>query len=214
MLTHLRRNLTQHNNSNWASFLQQRHSHQRVHRTINVKLLEDIPGVGARGSIQSVAPGRMRHVFYPQKQASYIIADANRRLPLRQKDEPFSTQEAVNFADLKARLRALDKITFQRSIASSKMSKSNGQLIEEPITMEDIAQRLNDNHNLTLLPPFVHLSLQESPKVNSIRTTGICNVLVHLQTGDILTVKVIVEPPETRDNDEVQHPELISAAIP
>lgn len=66
-----------------------RFKHQNAHRTIPVKLLQDIPGVGEKCisyefkplafssnfekvSIQPVAPGRMRHVFYPSKQAAYI----------------------------------------------------------------------------------------------------------------------------------------------
>lgn len=76
----------------FRSSFQKRYKHQNAHRTIAVKLLEDIPGVGERcmscvsmletschaqtnskkASIQSVAPGRMRHVFYPRKQAAYI----------------------------------------------------------------------------------------------------------------------------------------------
>ncbi|MCJ1444269.1 MAG: hypothetical protein MMC23_004770 [Stictis urceolatum] len=65
--------------------------------TVHVKLLHDIPGYGV---ILSVAPGRMRNVWYPGRKAQYVTAadlEPQRNL-MAERDSGFMAEESDSIA--------------------------------------------------------------------------------------------------------------------
>lgn len=173
------------------AFRQTRHKHQNAHRTIAVKLLEDIPGVGEKSSIQSVAPGRMRHVFYPRKQAAYITErprkDASTKLP---------QQPRTELSDIRDRLSSLEPLVFQRAIyiSSNTSIVAESHKLKGPVTSHDVIQRLGRRIGIDIAPLSAGIDFRNSAATDRVDSTGEYHVLVHLSTGDIFPVKVLIEP--------------------
>ncbi|KAF8580144.1 hypothetical protein K439DRAFT_1620056 [Ramaria rubella] len=183
--------------------IQLRLRHQPPHRTINVRLLDEIPGIGSTGSIQSVPPGRMRSVFYPQKKAAYLLKGLTSRLPhlkaTRSGDPLPSREEDVDFEIIKSRLQALAPLMFYRPLLgsfghSSTPTLAERQVINGCVTLHDIRQLLKETHNLPLVAPHVTLSFQDASLGEQIRLTGSFIILAHLRPGDTITFEVHVEP--------------------
>ncbi|KAF8531269.1 hypothetical protein JB92DRAFT_2825215 [Gautieria morchelliformis] len=199
----------------------QRFRHQPPNRTIKVQLLADVERLGRLGSIQSVAPGRMRSVLHPQRKAVYLLKNATPQLPSIVDQGPsvtLSSQGEVDFANLKRRLEALVPLVFHRSLTISAGSSKiplpsvNAQAIHGSVTLEDIAQRLKDTYHLALVPPDAVLTFQEKNLRDKIRKTGSYVVLVHLRTGDIVSLTVLVEP-EVAPKNQAQLPRSDGIAV-
>jgi len=62
------------------------------------------------------------------------------------------------------------------------------------VTLHDIARRLGNNHNLSLVPPDALLSLQKEGLKDKLKFTGMFTVLVQLRTREVIPLKVLVEP--------------------
>jgi hypothetical protein len=111
-----------------------------------------------------------------------------------------SSQEEVDFANMKSRLEVLIPLVFHRPLTISAgrsktpLPSAYGQAIHGSVAIQDIAQRLKETYDLALVPPDAVLTFQEKNMREKIRKTGSYVVLVHLRTGDIVSLTVLVEP--------------------
>lgn len=180
-----------------AAAQQHRHKHQKAHRMVDVKLLENIPGVGMKGSIQSVAPGRMRHVFYPQKAAAYILQDGATSRPKPKRTNPRNT----DVVKIRSQLQSLGTIVFQRIVSASNngldaSSSSNVRNIVTPVGASDVLWYFEAKHGISLReePVYADVQFEDNLPNDRIDTTGTFPVTLHLSTNDIFKINVVVEP--------------------
>jgi hypothetical protein len=140
-----------------------------------------------------------------------------------------SKDEVDNFADMKRRLEALAPLVFHRRLRtmhrhSPAPSSAKGLPIYGSVTLHDIARRLSENHNLSLVPPDALLSLREAGMKDKLKFIGMFTVLVHLRTGDVISLKVLLEPVvDSKDQDKRQsqgsilpdsNPQIVEARAP
>ncbi|KAG9022950.1 hypothetical protein FRB95_013929 [Tulasnella sp. JGI-2019a] len=124
----LRTTNTLGNGTSCVSLTQRRHKH--VHRTIQIQLKADIPGLGKYGSIQKVGPGRMRNSLYPQGLANYVLKGVAPKLmeprpidasTLERAAEPVNTPE-IDYAGLRTELEQIRRLTIHRRVIPTESS--------------------------------------------------------------------------------------------
>lgn len=187
--------------SRHAPTLFTRNAHR--HRTIEVQLTADIPGLGAFGSVQTVNPGRMRNQLYPLGLATYIRRGQAPKLLERPRDPTAPLIPDIDFAELELSLRELPDLVFRRRAMKSTGSSASQQAdapstkpraIYGSVTPADVLQRLSDSHHLTLLPPNALLEFDN----NSIklRSTGKHRATVNLRNGVKVPLTITIEGDE------------------
>ncbi|KIJ54342.1 hypothetical protein M422DRAFT_25262 [Sphaerobolus stellatus SS14] len=181
-----------------------RYKHGKAHRMVDVKLLENIPGVGMKGTIQSVAPGRMRHAFYPEKKAAYILRDGT-SAPQSPRTETASQKrpspgDTIDMVKIRSQLRDLGTLVFHRRLSASNNgadasdSLSRPETIEDPITLRDVRRVLQRKLGLSNLPDVGELLWKDEITRQRIETFGEHPVILNCQRGDIFTINVHVQP--------------------
>ncbi|CUA67380.1 hypothetical protein RSOLAG22IIIB_03020 [Rhizoctonia solani] len=172
-----------------------RHVHK--HRTIEVQLTADVPGLGAFGSVQTVNPGRMRNQLYPMGLAAYIRRGAAPKLLERPRDPNAPLIPDIDFAELELSLRELPNLVFRRramkNASSSQQTTAplNSRAIYGSVTPADVLQRLSDSHHLTLLPPNALLEFND--RSSKLRSTGNHGATVNLRNGTKVPLSIAIE---------------------
>ncbi|KAG8846598.1 hypothetical protein FRB96_001942 [Tulasnella sp. 330] len=113
------------NGSPGIFLMQRRHKH--VHRTIQIQLKADIPGLGKYGTIQKVGPGRMRNSLYPQGLANYVVKGAAPKLlqprpidaSMRVRAAELTPAAEFDFATLRTELEQIRRLTIHRRVIPS-----------------------------------------------------------------------------------------------
>ncbi|KAA8917552.1 hypothetical protein TRICI_000298 [Trichomonascus ciferrii] len=92
---------------------------------VSVQLLRDFPGLGYKGEVVQVAPGRMRNELHVSNGAAYVIKGEPLRLPLRTREsiEAEKAKEAALAAEQKERQRAQERIARQEKERLSRAEK-------------------------------------------------------------------------------------------
>ncbi|KAH7338775.1 hypothetical protein B0J17DRAFT_717220 [Rhizoctonia solani] len=172
-----------------------RHAHK--HRSIEVQLTADIPGLGAFGSVQTVNPGRMRNQLYPMGLAAYIRRGAAPKLLERPRDLNTPLIPDIDFAELESSLRELPNLVFRRramknaSTSQQATAPLNSRAIYGSVTLADVSQRLSDSHHLTLLPPNALLEFNDGS--SKLRSTGNHGATVNLRNGAKAPLTITIE---------------------
>ncbi|CAE6456133.1 unnamed protein product [Rhizoctonia solani] len=181
-----------------------RHAHK--HRSIEVQLTADIPGLGAFGSVQTVNPGRsvqtvnpgrMRNQLYPMGLAAYIRRGAAPKLLERPRDPNAPLIPDIDFAELELSLRELPNLVFRRramknaSTSQQATAPLNSRAIYGSVTPADVSQRLSDSHHLTLLPPNALLEFNDGS--SKLRSTGNHGATVNLRNGAKVPLTITIE---------------------
>ncbi|KDN44779.1 hypothetical protein RSAG8_05252, partial [Rhizoctonia solani AG-8 WAC10335] len=172
-----------------------RHAHK--HRTIEIQLTADVPGLGAFGSVQTVNPGRMRNQLYPMGLAAYIRRGAAPKLLERPRDPNAPLIPDVDFAELELSLRELPNLVFRRramknaSTSQQTTAPLNSRAIYGSVTPADVLQRLSDSHHLTLLPPNALLDFKDGS--SKLRSTGNHGATVNLRNGAKIPLTITIE---------------------
>lgn len=184
------------------------------HRTIDVQLTADVPGLGAFGSVQTVNPGRMRNQLFPSGLATYIRRGAAPKLLERPRDPNGPVVPEIDFAELELSLRELPELVFRRRVMRKVVSaegptSSGTQLGNSPagrgdsaksrviygsVAPGDVVQRLSDSHHITLLPPNALLEFNDGSI--KFKSTGKHGVTVILRNGVKVPLTVAVEGDE------------------
>ncbi|CAE6477785.1 unnamed protein product [Rhizoctonia solani] len=174
-----------------------RYAHR--HRSIEVQLTADIPGLGAFGSVQTVNPGRMRNQLYPMGLAAYIRRGATPKLLERPRDPNAPLIPDIDFAELELSLRELPNLVFRRramkNASTPRHAQTNAPLgsraIYGSVTQADVLQRLSDSHHLTLLPPNALLEFNDGS--SKLRSTGSHRAIINLRNGTKVPLTITIE---------------------
>ncbi|KAJ1302590.1 hypothetical protein OPQ81_002907 [Rhizoctonia solani] len=175
-----------------------RHAHK--HRTIEIQLTADVPGLGAFGSVQTVNPGRMRNQLYPMGLATYIRRGAAPKLLERPRDHNAPLIPDVDFAELELSLRELPDLAFRRRAkknaptSQQTSARLDSRAIYGSVTPADVLQRLSDSHHLTLLPPNALLEFHNGG--SKFRSTGKHSATVTLRNGVKVPLTIVIEGDE------------------
>ena len=150
-----------------------------IRRKINVLLENDVPSMGAKGSIISVTPGYMRNYLYPSSIASYLDWNlmVNKDPPsgydkqLKQFVKPvinssiMQSNEKLNIDILKQlqlnlieSLKSINVIELSRKTTTINDQNSNLP-IHGSITSQDIVQHLQNAYSINLMDYKAHLEI-------------------------------------------------------
>ncbi|QRV94967.1 ribosomal protein L9, N-terminal domain [Ceratobasidium sp. AG-Ba] len=182
------------------------------HRTIQVQLTADVPGLGAFGTVQTVNPGRMRNQLFPLGQAAYIPRGATPKLLERPRDPNGPVVPDIDFTELELSLRELPELVFRRKIrrtapdnadpssilAGQTQPRTNpsskSHAIFGSVAPADVLQRLSDSHHITLVPPNALLDFNDASA--KLKSTGKHRVTVNLRNGAKIPLVVTIEGDE------------------
>lgn len=100
-------------------------SRRYVSTKVSVQLLKDFPGLGYKGEVVQVAPGRMRNELHVNNGAAYVVKGEPLRLPLRTREsiEAEKAKEAAQVAEQRERQRAQERIARQERERTSRAEK-------------------------------------------------------------------------------------------
>lgn len=92
---------------------------------VPVQLLKDFPGLGYKGEVVQVAPGRMRNELHVNNGAAYVVKGEPLRLPLRTREsiEAEKAKEAAKVAEQRERQRAQERIARQERERAGRAEK-------------------------------------------------------------------------------------------
>ncbi|KZS96201.1 hypothetical protein SISNIDRAFT_341017 [Sistotremastrum niveocremeum HHB9708] len=168
-----------------------RYRHLKAHRSIQVQLLADVPGLGQTGTVQTVAPGYMRNILYPYKKARYLVQGP------KILDRAYSPQDTSldELNTMAQQLINLPEIAFERPARPRPFSPTTSEsLLYRPISLSDVAKHLSDAYGYTRLqPPDAVFSIVGKPAtVAGLRSTGTHAIHVTLRSGQVIPLTVLI----------------------
>lgn len=90
----------------------------------------------------------------------------------------------------------MEPLVFQRAIHISPNISivAESHKLKGPVTSHDVIQRLGKHIGLDIAHLSAGIDFRNSSATDRVDSTGEYHVLVHLSTGDIFPVKVLIEP--------------------
>jgi hypothetical protein len=100
---------------------------KRPTKKVPVQLLKDWDGLGAKGEIVRVAPGRMRNQLHRFNGAAYVLPGVAPRIPVRTRDEVLAEKKAKQ-ERLEEEQRRKDNLASQTQLKTSKSTVTAKEL--------------------------------------------------------------------------------------
>ena len=144
---------------------------------MKVILLEDIKGVGTKGSVYNAAEGYARNYLLPRKLAIEANKNNMNELELKRKAESGRAQKELESAE------KLGKALNDVSVTVYVKAGENGRLFGS-VTNREIAQSLYEQENISLDKKKIVLT-------ETIKTTGLYHVDVKLHAN--ITAKLAIQ---------------------
>ena len=147
---------------------------------MNVILLQEVPGLGAKGSVANVSPGYARNFLIPKGLAE--VGSPGKLAEFQRREEERKSRDSRMAAQAEE-----VTATLNRTVLTIEAKAGEGDRLFGSVTAADVASAIWDARRIRVEKKHVHL-------LEPIKSVGSHMVEVEVAEGFVATVKTIVVP--------------------